>query len=345
MRIRGNANNSFCSPRYLNANNRLANPWFNNGCAAKFERNKLNYVYFVPWNGKYSRQGNIKRLPANHEFATSLDLIMHVTKELIQQAILNAAVNHKRKKAVIKMLADMESYTTNLLHYFKNDKFEGFTPKYKHLTKVNTNGKHRDIYSPSLKTRVLQHLFILLIKPYYDVTDQHISYNCKENHGIFAKDKSKSLFTRVRHIIYERKDLHYALLIDQRKCYQHITRKLFRKQLKRITDDNDLIEFGIDITFNGNIFPIGTPTSPLAHHIILSEFDKFINSMSPIVVRYADDCLLTFHTKEEANRAKWRVKNFWWYNVNYSLPEGERASLLPLKTSRFNERRVHTPAR
>lgn len=32
-------------------------------------------------------------------------------------------------------------------------------------------------------------------------------------------------------------------------------------------------------------------------------------------MRYADDNFLAFYTKEDANTAKWRIKNYWWYEL------------------------------
>lgn len=44
-------------------------------------------------------------------------------------------------------------------------------------------------------------------------------------------------------------------------------------------------------------------------------FDNFVKEISSFSVRYADDNLLGFETKEEAQQAKWRIKNYWWYEL------------------------------
>lgn len=36
---------------------------------------------------------------------------------------------------------------------------------------------------------------------------------------------------------------------------------------------------------------------------------------SSFSLRYADDNFLAFYTKEDANAAKWRIKNYWWYEL------------------------------
>lgn len=37
--------------------------------------------------------------------------------------------------------------------------------------------------------------------------------------------------------------------------------------------------------------------------------------IAPFSLRYADDNFLAFYTKEDANTAKWRIKNYWWYEL------------------------------
>ena len=37
--------------------------------------------------------------------------------------------------------------------------------------------------------------------------------------------------------------------------------------------------------------------------------------MTRYSIRYADNCFLAFETKEEAQQAMWRIKNYWWYEL------------------------------
>lgn len=249
---------------------------------------------------------------------------MHLSTEIISNAIHNAAKGHVAKEEVQHMLSYEDDYILDVASAVETMTYLGRI-SYNEFDTVNSNGKRRHIEQPSLFTRVLQHLFILFIKPEYDRRDPRISFNCKEGYGISANDCTKSVSHRMKSILYDRRDLHYALHIDQRHCYQHMTPALFRRALKGLTGDKELIDFGVNITFHGKSFPIGTPTSPLAHHIIMLEFDRWLGSITGPKIRYADDCILFFPTKDEANRAKWRIKNFWWYNYHlYSKRENSR---------------------
>lgn len=240
---------------------------------------------------------------------------MHISSEIISNAITNAAKGHCSKPEVVEMLANRDRYISRVADSIETGSYIDQL-SYHEFETTNSNGKHRHIEQPSLFARILQHVFILLISQLYEKLDPHISFNCKIGYGIAASDKSKSVIHRIKSVMYDRRDLHSAVHIDQRKCYDHMTRKLFRKSLKLLTDDRELIDFGVNVTFHGKSFPIGTPTSPLAHHIIMLSFDRWLGSIPGPKLRYADDCLLFFHTKEEANEAKWRIKNFWWYEYN-----------------------------
>lgn len=237
---------------------------------------------------------------------------MEIGKEDVVAAIRKSAIGHSYKSEVRDMLSDIDSYAESVLNAVSTGSYPELLA-YREFDTVNTNGKRRHIEQPSLFTRVLQHLSIVLLKPLYDALDPHVSFNCKEGYGICASDRSKSLSHFLKHNVYDRRDLHYALTVDQRRCYDHITRKLYRKSLKRLTSDSGLIDFAVNVTFHGNSFPIGTPTSPFAHHVVMLAFDRWLGSVPGPKARYADDTVLFFRTSEEAAEAKWRIMNFWWY--------------------------------
>lgn len=197
------------------------------------------------------------------------------------------------------MLANIDQYADDVLRSVSDGSYAGRL-SYSTFFVTNSNGKRRRIERPSLYTRVLQHLSIRLIEPVYRRLDPGIAYNCKEGYGITASDSRKSLIHFLKHNVYERRDLHYALAIDQRKCYEHMTRKLYRKALKMLAVDTELVDFAVNVAFNGNSLPIGTPTSPFVHHVIMLAFDRWLGSVPGPKARYADDTLILFRTKEEA---------------------------------------------
>ena len=239
---------------------------------------------------------------------------MKVTEEIVRAAMKKAAEGHSNKDEVERMMENADTFAKSVVASIANGEYRRQL-KYRKLTKQNPNGKVRHIDSPMLFTFVLQHLFILLAKPFYDWHDNRNGINCKPGCGITSSDMANSVIHRLKHVVYDRRDLHYCLIIDQRKCYEHIRPKIFRKAMRRLTADRDLIEFGIEVSFVDGHLPIGTPTSPLLHHIVMLGFDQWSKQAAPFSTRYADDCIFATYTKEEANALKWRVQNYWWYEL------------------------------
>lgn len=67
--------------------------------------------------------------------------------------------------------------------------------------------------------------------------------NCKPGFGITASSKSRSLIKKMKHVYYDRLDLKYCLVIDQRKCYNHVKDKVFRKVLKNFISNKKVYRF------------------------------------------------------------------------------------------------------
>jgi len=227
---------------------------------------------------------------------------------------MKAAVGHRDKREVRDMLANQDTYASEVLDSINSGEYVGRL-KYRDLV-ISSSGKKRNIKAPTLYTRVLQVMFNQMILPYYNSHDTGDALNCKIGCGITANNRKKSILHRLKHIMYDRRDVDYALVMDQRKCYDHITKGVFRRKLERITSDEWLIQFGVNVVFTPEgRFPIGTPTSPLAHHIVMLDFDKMIHSLAPLYLRYADNIILFSSSKSDLQQAKWRIQNWWWYDL------------------------------
>lgn len=187
---------------------------------------------------------------------------------------------------------------------------------------TNTNGKHRYLFIPSLRTRILEHYFLLIVIPLYQEANRGVGLarNCQPGYGITAKVKEHSVLHEVKNLMYDLREFHLILTLDQRQCYAHVHAKIYRKAMKFMFKrlgmevDKHLIDFGEIVSFapNGQL-PIGTPTSPWIHHIIMLMSDIFIHDNTEWCLRYADDNIIAFRDAKELNTMKWRIANFWWY--------------------------------
>lgn len=243
------------------------------------------------------------------------DIFDSINIDMIKEAVVRASDRHGWKTEVIRFNKSLDANCNMIYNNLLDDGYLSFI-KYKKLERVNGNGKVRKIDSPTFVTRIYQHLFLLLIEPVYYSKDNMTGLNCKPGCGITSNTRRKSVVRLLKGLFYDRLDLEWALIIDQRKCYDHITVNIFRRAMRRIVDDRKLIDFAVNVCFVNGKLPIGTPTSPMVHHIVMLGFDYYAKSISPFVVRYADDVIMAFHTKEDANASKWRVKNYWWYNLS-----------------------------
>lgn len=232
----------------------------------------------------------------------------------IVTAIFSAAKGRERRCDFAPILSTSLSYATRLQKELANGTWEQRI-HYKVGHVVNANGKHRETHQPDAHTLILDHLCIALLTPYYAVHDPHNGLNCKVGCGLTAKRKSGSVQNRVKHAFYDRRDLHYLLKIDQRKCYDHFTSRVARRALKEIGVPTALRDMTTALGFVDSKLPVGTPLSPLLHHICELSTDRLMRELSPTAIRYADDHILFFATKEEAHAAKWRLKNLWWYTL------------------------------
>ena len=243
-----------------------------------------------------------------------------ITMDDLISAYESADKNHSGRSDDFQFGKNWKENLDRIYDSLKNHEYVKFI-HYSDLVVINNNGKNRKAKKPSFETLILQHLFVNKARLLYDPQDPIVGYNCKPGFGINSKvngsktNKSHSVVHRVKHLVYDRTNLYYFLSIDQRKCYDHVSVSVFRKQLKRFTTDKWFIDFAVNVCFVHGLrgLPIGTPSSPMAHHIVMADFDHYVSHMAPFAIRYADNVLLAFETKEEANVAKWRIKNYWWY--------------------------------
>lgn len=246
----------------------------------------------------------------------------------MEAAAHRAFTGHKGKNEVREFLNDFGSSCQKLYAALKDGSWRGLL-SYRETERTGNNGKKRHIEVPSLETRIYQHLMLELLEPVYQSKDPLVGLNCKKGCGITASAEGCGVLHRTKGLFYDRRDLHWALVVDQRECYAHVTEKVFRRELKRLVDDPWLVDFAVGVSFVKGRLPIGTPSSPFAHHVVMLGFDHWLCSLSPFRIRYADDCLMAFPAKEDAQAAKWRVKQFWWYRLGMRAKR-QRTLVVPL---------------
>lgn len=246
-----------------------------------------------------------------------------ITEETVKEAFKKASKGRSKKPAVVEFRKDLDANCNALADIINQGKVAEHV-RYLRLKRKNNNGKWRDIDAPTFLTLVLQHVWLLLTKPLYMAKETGIARNCIEGRGILSDDIDTGLLKPMRRLFYDYRQYTHLVLIDERKCYEHTTVKAYRKGMKLIGADRTLTDFGEAVGFVRGILPIGTPTSPLMHHIAVFPFDLWVNDNYPQALRYADNVFVPVTSLEEGQQAMWRIKMFWWYELRVRAKSKEQ---------------------
>lgn len=255
----------------------------------------------------------------------------------IDKAIGSASNGREKRKDVKAALKDRIGLCNIINQHLTNGEWPKDV-KYRQLTKINNNGKVRHIDSPDFTTLVYEHLLRNKLFPIYMKRAPLVSLNCKEGCGITPSkkgDKKNYVLPRIKHLFYDLRQFEYCVCADQRQCYAHIKPKVFRKELKKLIGDKWLIDFAVRLCFVNGRLPIGTPMSPLVHHILMLSFHRWLCANSEWRVCYADNCLVACRTREEALQIKWRIRNYWWYEYGLRAKMGD-TRVFPIEGKAFD---------
>lgn len=231
----------------------------------------------------------------------------------ILRQIHKASLGRRQRRDVREALNEIDHYADIIREDIRTGNYLSKL-HYKVGEVTNKNGKHRITYQPDFYTLVVIYVGIGLIQPYYQKVDVRVGLNCIKHRGITAKGRNNSVVKRAKHAYFDRPDLTYVLSIDMRKCYMHFRPEVVRKALKGIGVRKELNDFVLSLSFVGKVFPVGTPLSPLIHHIVLSSYDRKMKGEC-MTLRYADNVFCFCRSKEQAQRLKWRTMNHWWYEL------------------------------
>lgn len=254
--------------------------------------------------------------------------MLQITAALAEKAIRKSAKGHSSKRQVREWIANLPERSAWLCSIVNDGSYIRHI-KYRR-TSIISSGKRRKIDSPDLTTMCLQIIWLMLIDEWYKQRDPNVAMNCKVRHGITSKDNRYSVIHKMKSVMYDKRNYKYAVVMDQRKCYEHVRISKWRSEMRNIKLPNDWIKFGSDVCFLNGTLPIGTPSSPMAHHLFMLRFDIRFKRIFPYFIRYADDIFIPCETKDEACSVKWRVQNYWWYVYGMRAKRGT-SRVIPLR--------------
>ena len=116
-----------------------------------------------------------------------------VTEQIVRDAFFKASEDRKEKPVVVEFQDNLDDNCKLIADVINSGK-TGEYVKYIQLKRKNTNGKWRDIDAPAFFTLVMQHVWIMLVKPLYMEKETSIARNCIEVRGICSEDNWINLF-------------------------------------------------------------------------------------------------------------------------------------------------------
>lgn len=254
---------------------------------------------------------------------------MYITEQHVRDAVFETFRGRQQTKPVLDFKADLEM-NIRQIHAAVCDGSYREMMCYHQKEVENKNGKVRAIDAPLLKALIIEHVWLVVLRPIYDMVNPGVARNCLPEHGITAKRREFSVLKEAKRLFYDLRHLHWLVDVDQRQCYQRVTVKAYRRGMKymraKVMTLKDvpplwhdygywrwLTDFGEAVSFVDGHLPIGTPTSPYVHQIVMLSFDYWLCENYDWRIRYADNVFIALPTREEAHQALWRVRQIWWY--------------------------------
>lgn len=208
---------------------------------------------------------------------------------------------------------NLEHNLQDLLERAKSGSYVAPPVKRVYIPKGNGT-EQRPIGIPTIEDRILQRAVLQVLEPVFETDFSDFSYGFRP--GKSQHDAIDYLWKQ----IYQQ-NIGWVIDIDIRKYFDTINHQHLRSFLRQRVQDGVItrligkwLKAGVlekgTISFNDKGSPQGGVISPLLSNIYLNEvldkwFAKDIKSLlkgRAIIVRFADDCVLGFENKEDAER-------------------------------------------
>lgn len=183
----------------------------------------------------------------------------------------------------------------------------------KRLTIPKPDGGERQLSLPTVRDKVVQATFALLLEPIVDPTFSPFSY-------AYRKGRNAHQAVAMVRAFMAGGDK-WIVNTDIQSCFDSISHELLLQVLIKYISDADalgLVDEWIkaDALFGGELIsnevgvPLGESISPMLANIYLDRLDKHLENLKIHFVRYADDITLICKTEEEAKKAMESVSGF-----------------------------------
>ena len=210
----------------------------------------------------------------------------------------------KKKKNKMQVFAFEKNLAVNLLNLHLSLKNETYTIQpYREF--VIKERKQRRIYAPHFRDLVVQHAIYRILYPIIDKKLHPKSFGVRKGKG--AKNAKNEALKALRAL-----KSGYYLQCDIKKYFYSINREILRAKLQRIFKEENLINLTMSFaaTNENKGVPLGNLLSQLFGLLYLNDLDFFNAVACKYYLRYVDDFVMFFESKQEAKEHLIHLREF-----------------------------------
>ena len=186
---------------------------------------------------------------------------------------------------------------------------------------INDKGKQRELMKlPYYPDRIIQWAIMLQVEDIFMNTFCTHTCASMKDRGIRRASKLIKRYMR------DKEGTKYCLKIDIKHFYPNIDRSILKQLLRRKFKDKDLLELLdkiIDSAPKDKGIPIGSYLSQFLGNFYLSYFDHWLkeNKHMKYIVRYMDDVVILYHSKEFLQGLKLEMDEYLHDNLNVEIKD------------------------
>lgn len=228
--------------------------------------------------------------------------------ENIKLAIHNASKKKKRRPAVQKVLADVETHAAEVKRILESGDYKP-SPYFVVEIVDNSSAKRRQIFKPKFYPDQVIHWAVMqVVQPVLFKGMYH--YTCGSIPGRGGKHGYKAVKKWIQNDVQHTK---YCLQIDVSKFYPSIKQPILKEMLRaKIKDPKclDILDKIIDSTKNG--LPIGNYSSQWLANFYLDGLDHYIKEKLKVkyYIRYMDDGVMFGNNKRKLHKARKEIEKY-----------------------------------
>jgi len=177
---------------------------------------------------------------------------------------------------------------------------------------------------PYFPDRIVHWAILYQLEPYF------IQSFSTRTHAAIPGRGIHSALKQTRETVLKHKELKYCLKIDIHHYFQSIDHNILKTKLADLVSDLELLNLIYEIvdSFNPGI-PIGNYTSQYFANFYLNSFDKHIEELGLIHVRYMDDVVIFGETSEFLHKVKTEIEHYLELYLHLTLKDNWQ--IFPIK--------------